>query len=86
MRVSGDSADGTPYEKHVIIDATTGRQIDAWDDIHTAATNGTGRTLYSGNVTLTTTQGFIDARRPGIEVGLLPVVLLHAHRVETLLL
>ncbi|MCF8205240.1 MAG: M4 family metallopeptidase [Methylotenera sp.] len=61
VRVSGDSADGTPYEKHVIIDATTGRQIDAWDDIHTAATNGTGRTLYSGNVTLTTnslTSGF----------------------------
>ncbi|WP_206602058.1 M4 family metallopeptidase [Roseateles puraquae] len=54
VRVSGDGADGTPYEKHVIIDATTGRQIDAWDDIHTAAANGTGRTLYSGNVTLTT--------------------------------
>jgi Zn-dependent metalloprotease len=52
--VSGESADGTPYEKHVIVDATTGQQIDTWDDIHTAAANGTGRTLYSGNVTLTT--------------------------------
>jgi Zn-dependent metalloprotease len=54
FRASGESEDGTPYEKHVIIDAVTGAQIDAWDDIHTAAANGTGRTLYSGNVTLTT--------------------------------
>jgi len=52
--VSGESADGTPYEKHVIVDATNGQQIDVWDDIHTAAANGTGKTLYSGNVTLTT--------------------------------
>ena len=52
--VSGESADGTPYEKHVIVDATNGQQLDAWDDIHTAAANGTGKTLYSGNVTLTT--------------------------------
>ncbi|MFG6485964.1 M4 family metallopeptidase [Roseateles sp. BYS78W] len=52
--VSGEQADGTPSEKHVIVDASTGRQLDAWDDIHTAAANGTGRTLYSGNVVLTT--------------------------------
>lgn len=54
VRVSGEAADGTPYEKHVIIDADNGRQLDVWDDIHTAAANGTGKTLYSGNVTLTT--------------------------------
>jgi Zn-dependent metalloprotease len=52
--VSGESADGTPFEKHVIVDASDGRQLDAWDDIHTAAAAGTGRTLYSGNVALTT--------------------------------
>lgn len=52
--VSGESADGTPFEKHVIVDAADGRQLDAWDDIHTAAANGTGKTLYSGNVALTT--------------------------------
>jgi len=52
--VSGEQADGTPIEKHVIVDASTGRQLDAWDDIHTAAATGTGKTLYSGNVTLTT--------------------------------
>jgi len=54
VAVSGVQADGTPSEKHLIIDATTGRQLDAWDDIHTAAASGTGKTLYSGNVTLTT--------------------------------
>ncbi|HEY8881613.1 MAG TPA: M4 family metallopeptidase [Roseateles sp.] len=52
--VSGESADGTPFEKHVIVDANTGSQLDAWDDIHTAAANGTGKTLYSGNIALTT--------------------------------
>ena len=52
--VSGDNADGTPFEKHVIVDATNGRELDLWDDIHTAAATGTGKTLYSGNVTLTT--------------------------------
>ncbi|WP_457356579.1 M4 family metallopeptidase [Roseateles sp. P5_D6] len=52
--VSGESADGTPFEKHVIVDALDARQLDAWDDIHTAAANGTGKTLYSGNVALTT--------------------------------
>ena len=54
VRISGTAADDTPYEKHVIIDAETGQQLDAWDDIHTAAANGTGKTLYSGNVALTT--------------------------------
>lgn len=54
VRVSGEASDGTPFEKHVVIDAATGRQLDAWDDVHTAAANGTGRTLYSGNVALTT--------------------------------
>lgn len=52
--VSGENADGTPFEKHVIVDAATGSQLDLWDDIHTAAATGTGKTLYSGNVTLTT--------------------------------
>lgn len=52
--VSGEQADGTPIEKHLIVDAATGRQLDAWDDVHTAAATGTGKTLYSGNVTLTT--------------------------------
>jgi zinc metalloprotease ZmpA len=52
--VSGEYADGTPFEKHIIIDANSGSQLDAWDDVHTAAANGIGKTLYSGNVVLTT--------------------------------
>lgn len=54
VRVSGEGDDGTPFDKHVIIDASNGQQLDAWDDVQTAAANGSGRTLYSGNVALTT--------------------------------
>jgi Zn-dependent metalloprotease len=54
VQVNGDAADGTPFEKHVIVDAVTGVVVDQWDDIHTAASAGTGKTLYSGNVALTT--------------------------------
>lgn len=54
VQVHGDGADGTPFEKHVIVDAANGQQLDVWDDIHTAAASGTGKTLYSGNVALTT--------------------------------
>jgi Zn-dependent metalloprotease len=54
VRVAGENADGTPFEKHVVVDANTGGLLDQWDDIHTAAANGTGKTLYSGNITLTT--------------------------------
>ncbi len=54
VRVFGQQADGTPSEKHVIVDATTGAVLDAWDDIHTAAAAGTGNSLYSGTVALTT--------------------------------
>ncbi len=54
VRVFGEKADGTPTELHVIVDATAGRVLEAWDDVHTAAAAGTGKTLYSGNVALTT--------------------------------
>ena len=54
VRVFGEQADGTPSEKHVIVDASTGAVLDAWDDIHTAAAAGTGKSLYSGTVALTT--------------------------------
>jgi zinc metalloprotease ZmpA len=62
----GSEADGTPFEKHVIVDAHSGRKLDAWDDIHTAAATGTGQTLYSGNVTLTTNSvtGGFELRDP----------------------
>ncbi|MEJ6005010.1 M4 family metallopeptidase [Paucibacter sp. AS339] len=54
VKVAGDKADGTPFEKHVIIDAHNGAQLDAWDDIHTATAAGTGKSLFSGNVALST--------------------------------
>jgi Zn-dependent metalloprotease len=53
VRVYGEQADGTPSEKHVIVDAMTGSVLEAWDDIHTSAAAGTGKTLYSGTVALT---------------------------------
>ncbi|WP_432137904.1 MULTISPECIES: M4 family metallopeptidase [unclassified Streptomyces] len=50
--VGGFQHDGTPQELHVITDATTGAQLYQWEAIET----GTGNTVYSGTVNLTTTQ------------------------------
>ncbi|KUO14412.1 M4 family metallopeptidase [Streptomyces dysideae] len=50
--VGGVQHDGTPQELHVITDATTGEQLFEWEAIET----GTGNTVYSGTVDLTTTQ------------------------------
>jgi len=54
VRVFGEQTDGTPMEKHVIVDATTGMLLDAWDDVHTAPAAGTGTGFFSGTVALTT--------------------------------
>lgn len=54
VRVFGEQADGTPTELHVVVDGSTGHVLESWDDVRTAAANGVGKTLYSGNVTLTT--------------------------------
>lgn len=54
VRVYGEQADGLPSEKHVIVDGATGAVLEAWDDIHSAAATGSGRSLYSGTVSLTT--------------------------------
>ncbi|BBC32830.1 Transglutaminase-activating metalloprotease [Streptomyces graminofaciens] len=50
--VGGFQHDGTPQELHVITDAQTGKKLYAWEAIET----GTGNTVYSGTVDLTTTQ------------------------------
>ncbi|MCW8379355.1 M4 family metallopeptidase [Streptomyces justiciae] len=50
--VGGFQHDGTPQELHVITDAATGAQLYSWEAIET----GTGNTVYSGTVNLTTTQ------------------------------
>ena len=54
VRVFGEQVDGTPSEKHVVVDAQVGTVLESWDDIHTAAAAGTGKSLYSGTVALTT--------------------------------
>ncbi|MGW0846150.1 M4 family metallopeptidase [Streptomyces sp. NPDC002787] len=50
--VGGFQHDGTPQELHVITDATTGEKLYEWEAVET----GTGNTVYSGQVTLGTTQ------------------------------
>ncbi|WP_405822348.1 M4 family metallopeptidase [Streptomyces sp. NBC_01390] len=50
--VGGLQEDGTPNELHVITDAVTGKKLFEYQGIET----GTGNTVYSGAVTLTTTQ------------------------------
>ncbi|MGM9512937.1 M4 family metallopeptidase [Roseateles sp. DB2] len=54
VRLSGQRADGTPSEMHVIVDAISGVRLDAWDDIHTGAANGSGRGFFNGTVALVT--------------------------------
>ncbi|WP_425553037.1 M4 family metallopeptidase, partial [Dactylosporangium fulvum] len=52
--IEGWAADGqTPSRLHVVTDATTGEVLGSWDEIETV--NGTGRTIYSGTVTVDTT-------------------------------
>ena len=51
---SGFKADQTPTDMHYIVDARNGKILDSYDTVETAASAGTGKTLYSGNVALTT--------------------------------
>ncbi|MFD9003855.1 M4 family metallopeptidase [Streptomyces sp. NPDC059582] len=50
--VGGLQEDGTPNELHVITDAATGKKLYEYQGIET----GTGNTMYSGTVTLGSTQ------------------------------
>ncbi|MFF4963294.1 M4 family metallopeptidase [Streptomyces sp. NPDC001222] len=52
--VGGLQDDGTPNQLHVITDAATGKELFRYQGIENA--NGTGKTLYSGTISLTTTQ------------------------------
>ncbi|MFB9603512.1 M4 family metallopeptidase [Streptomyces roseofulvus] len=60
---TGHQHDGTPSERHVITDATTGKELHSYEAIET----GVGNTQYSGQVTLGTSPGFTltDAARGG---------------------
>lgn len=50
--VGGMQHDGTPSELHVVTDAKTGAKITEWQAVET----GTGNTMYSGQVTIGTSQ------------------------------
>ena len=52
--VGGTQKDGTPNEMHVITDANTGKKITQWQGVETGT--GTGASMYSGSVSLGTTQ------------------------------
>lgn len=56
VRVFGTQPDGTPSEKHVIVNAKTGAILEAWDDIHDGTVTGTGNSIHSGTVSLSTDQ------------------------------
>ncbi|MDX2679207.1 M4 family metallopeptidase [Streptomyces sp. NY05-11A] len=66
--VGGLQDDGTPNQLHVITDAATGKKLYEYQGIENAT--GTGKTLYSGTVSLTTTlsgstYSLTDASRGG---------------------
>ncbi|MCD9880616.1 M4 family metallopeptidase [Streptomyces guryensis] len=66
--VGGLQDDGTPNALHVITDAATGKKLYEYQAIENAT--GTGKTLYSGTVSLTTTlsgstYSLTDASRGG---------------------
>lgn len=54
VRFQGVKGDKTPTDMHVIVDANSGEVLEKWDSIYSASAAGTARTLYSGDVTLTT--------------------------------
>ncbi|MCX5411039.1 M4 family metallopeptidase [Streptomyces sp. NBC_00059] len=50
---TGVQKDGTPSKLHIITDATTGKELHSFEAVET----GTGNSQYSGQVTLSTTEG-----------------------------
>jgi Zn-dependent metalloprotease len=52
--VKGVGFNQTPSEMHFLVDALSGAVIESFDAIETAASAGTGKTLYSGTIALTT--------------------------------
>ncbi|SEU35919.1 M4 family metallopeptidase [Stigmatella erecta] len=53
--LEGLQEDGaTPSELHVLVDAKTGQIREKWEGVHTAAATGSGKSLYSGTVSIGT--------------------------------
>jgi zinc metalloprotease ZmpA len=60
--VAGERED-TPSLLHVIVDANSLQMLDKYDEVMTAASAGTGNTLLSGAVTITTDSGSVFTMR-----------------------
>jgi len=54
VRIFSMRPDGLPSQMHVIVDASTNRILEAWDDIQAAAATGTGKALFVGTVSIPT--------------------------------
>ncbi|HYI00769.1 M4 family metallopeptidase [Hyalangium sp.] len=52
--LEGFQPDDTPSELHVLVNAHTGKVLESFDMVHTAAATGSGRSLYSGTVSIGT--------------------------------
>jgi Zn-dependent metalloprotease len=52
VRIFRTRPDGLPSQMHVIVDASTNRILEAWDDIQAAAATGTGNALFVGTVSI----------------------------------
>jgi Zn-dependent metalloprotease len=52
--MEGFQPDETPSELHVLVNAHTGKVLETFDMVHTAAATGTGNSLYSGTVSIGT--------------------------------
>ena len=46
--------DGLPSQMHVIVDASTNRILEAWDDVQAVAATGTGKAMFVGTVSIST--------------------------------
>ena len=50
----GETLQGLPTERHVIVSANTGKVLDSFDDIQTADAAGTGNSLFLGQIEIRT--------------------------------
>jgi len=57
VRLDSDMEDDTPSELHVIVDAHSAAILETWDDVQTAPAVGTGKSLFVGDVPVTTESG-----------------------------
>ena len=54
VRMFSARPDGLPSQMHVIVDASSNRILEAWDDVQAVAATGTGKTLFVGTMSIPT--------------------------------